>query len=81
MAVALGIPTVSDYSPIPTCHPQRWGPYPAYAEGDPMHAVLMPIVVNDIPDEMASVSVGAVEAICLKKLATFQGISVAGGSL
>ena len=32
MAVALDVPTVSMYSPIPTCHPRRWGPYPDYAE-------------------------------------------------
>ncbi len=41
LAVALGVPTVSIYSPIPTCHPKRWGPYPAYVEGAKDHEVVV----------------------------------------
>jgi ADP-heptose:LPS heptosyltransferase len=41
MAVALGVPTVSVYSPLPTCHPLRWGPYPAFVEKDDRHGVFV----------------------------------------
>ncbi len=41
MAVALGVPTVSVYSPILTCHPKRWGPYPSYVEKDQQHEVFV----------------------------------------
>jgi heptosyltransferase-3 len=63
MAVALGVPTVSIYSPIPTCHPQRWGPYPAFIEGAANHKVFVaPEVGNgrDKREDMAAVSVEAV---------------------
>ncbi len=72
IAVALEVPTVSIYSPIPTCHPQRWGPYPAYPKGDARHAVFMP---SD--GEMSSVTVDEVFAECKKKLGIRQGVSVA----
>lgn len=69
MAVALGVPTVSVYSPIPTCHPQRWGPYPAYVEKNTQHAVVL-APNNGLPQEdMALVSVENVEALCNKRLA------------
>lgn len=32
LAVALDRPTVSIYSPLSTCHPRRWGPYPFYVD-------------------------------------------------
>jgi ADP-heptose:LPS heptosyltransferase len=41
LAVALEVPTVSVYSPIPTCHPRRWGPYPAFLEQRSEHQVLV----------------------------------------
>jgi len=41
LAVALDVPTVSIYSPIPTCHPKRWGPYPAFVETGREHQVLV----------------------------------------
>lgn len=41
LAVALGVRTVSIYSPLPTRHPSRWGPYPAYVENDDTHRVLL----------------------------------------
>ena len=60
LAVALGVPTVSIYSPLPTCHPQRWGPYPAYAEHDAKHGVFVaPIqgVNGERQEDMAAISV------------------------
>ena len=60
LAVALGVPTVSVYSPIPTCHPQRWGPYPSYAEHNDQHAVFVAPVAGDNGnkrEDMAAVSV------------------------
>jgi heptosyltransferase-3 len=77
LAVALGIPTVSIYSPIATCHPRRWGPYPAYPENDPRHGVFMPAMVNGIPDEMKTVRIDDVFAACREKLELRQGVSVA----
>jgi len=68
MAVALGVPTVSVYSPIPTCHPQRWGPYPAYAEKKGLHDVVL-APDDGLPNEdMAKVSVENVLALCIKRL-------------
>jgi heptosyltransferase III len=72
IAVALGVPTVSVYSPIPTCHPRRWGPYPAYPDGDERHSVLMP---SD--GDMASVRVEQAFKECQKKLGSLLGVSVA----
>jgi heptosyltransferase-3 len=60
LAVALGVPTVSIYSPVPTCHPLRWGPYPAYAEKDAKHGVFVAPLVGENGDrreDMAAVSV------------------------
>jgi len=60
MAVALGVPTISVYSPIPTCHPQRWGPYPAYVEHDAQHEVFVAPMRGengDRQEDMAAVSV------------------------
>ncbi len=81
MAVALGVPTVSVFSPIPTCHPKRWGPYPGYPEGGTEHAVFMPSMKGEIPGEMAEVSVDEVFATCQKKLGLRQGAAAAGGRL
>lgn len=72
VAVALGIPTVSVYSPIPTCHPTRWGPYPAYAEGRDEHQVrVAPLVesTEGVQVDMAAVSVADVFVLCQKALA------------
>ncbi len=60
LAVALGVPTVSIYSPLATCHPQRWGPYPAYVEHDKKHGVFIAPLMEthgDKQEDMAAVSV------------------------
>jgi ADP-heptose:LPS heptosyltransferase len=77
MAVALGTPTVSVYSPIPTCHPRRWGPYPAYVEDSLDHSVFMPPVTEDSSGYMADVRVDTVFESCKKKLELRRGIPVA----
>ncbi len=67
LAVALGVPTVSVYSPIPACHPTRWGPYPAYAEGTKKHQVLVAPLAGengDAQEDMAAVSVEEVWRLC-----------------
>ncbi len=72
LAVALGVPTVSIYSPLPTRHPSRWGPYPAYVEGNDLHRVLLAPLggggKNRIED-MGAVSVEEVFRFCKAKLA------------
>jgi heptosyltransferase-3 len=73
IAVALGTPTVSVYSPLPTCHPRRWGPYPAYPEGTPDHAVFTPSLKGELPGEMSEVSVDEVFAACERKLGLTSG--------
>jgi heptosyltransferase-3 len=63
LAVALGVPTISIYSPIPTCHPTRWGPYPAYVEQDAKHGVFVAPLRGENGDrreDMAAVSVDEV---------------------
>ena len=60
LAVALGVSTVSIYSRVPTCHPQRWGPYPGYLEQDVKHGVFVAPVTEENGDrreDMAAVSV------------------------
>ena len=75
MAVAVGVPTVSVYSPIPTCHPRRWGPYPAYAEGDSKHIVFTAPVSGPSEGDMSTVNVEAVLEACRAKLRALQGVS------
>ncbi len=77
IAVALGVPTVSVYSPIPTCNPRRWGPYPSYAEGSPEHPVFMPPLTGVSAGDMSVVSVEEVLNVCRKKLDSQQGVKVA----
>lgn len=72
LAVALGVPTVSIYSSIPTRHPARWGPYPAYVEGDETHRVLLAPLRSEgakAREDMAAVSVEEVWRLCRAKLA------------
>jgi heptosyltransferase-3 len=72
LAVALGVPTVSIYSPLPTRHPARWGPYPAYVEGDGTHRVLLAPLGGEggkAGEDMGAVSVEEVLRLCLEKLA------------
>jgi len=72
LAVALGVPTVSIYSPLPTRHPARWGPYPAYVEGDGLHRVLLAPLRGEggkAIEDMGVVSVEEVWRICQAKLA------------
>ena len=66
IAVALGTPTVSVYSPEPACHPRRWGPYPASAVGDTSHAVL--IALDAHATELSAVSVEEVLSACQRLL-------------
>jgi heptosyltransferase-3 len=72
LAVALGVPTVSIYSSLPTRHPARWGPYPAYVEGDDLHRVLLAPLGGEgtkATEDMGAVSVEEVRRLCLTKLA------------
>jgi heptosyltransferase-2 len=71
VAVALGIPTVSVFSPIPTCHPTRWGPYPDYAEEKQRHSVLLAPLVGEgatIQENMGAVTVEEVWRLCQARL-------------
>ena len=77
LAVALDVPTVSVYSPIPTCHPRRWGPYPGYPENSLKHSVFMPALSEGISAEMSTVSVETVLESCRKKVESRQGVSAA----
>jgi heptosyltransferase III len=72
LAVALGVPTVSIYSPLPTRHPSRWGPYPAYVEGDDLHHVFIaPLRGGNGKgiEDMGAVSVEEVLRVSRAKLA------------
>lgn len=68
MAVALGVPTVSIYPGSGTGQPRRWGPYPAYPEGDPAHAVLVAPAGADGSADMARVAVDGVFTECVRRL-------------
>ena len=72
LAVALGVPTVSIYSSAPTRHPTRWGPYPAYVEGDDLHRVLLAPLRGEgakASEDMEAVSVEEVRRLCRAQLA------------
>ena len=72
LAVALDVPTVSIYSPLPMRHPARWGPYPAYVEGDERHRVLIaPLRGKGAKaiEDMGAVSVDDVLRHCRAQLA------------
>jgi heptosyltransferase-2 len=72
LAVALGVPTVSIHSSIPKRHPARWGPYPAYVEGDELHRVLLAPLGGEgakASEDMGAVSVEEVWRLCRAKLA------------
>lgn len=67
LAVAVGTPTVSIYSPMTTCHPKRWGPYPGYVEGTSEHQVFIAPweqAAEEKQEDMAAVSVSAVLEAC-----------------
>ncbi len=68
LAVALGIPTVSIYSPVAACHPQRWGPYPAFVEGDKRHSVVMGADNGLAEVDLSTVSVETVWERCQQQL-------------
>jgi ADP-heptose:LPS heptosyltransferase len=71
IAVAVGVPTVSVYSPIPTCHQVRWGPYPAYAEGSKEHQVIVAPFKGEMgeqEEDMGAVTVDDVWRLCQGKL-------------
>jgi ADP-heptose:LPS heptosyltransferase len=72
LAVALGVPTVSIYSSLPMRHPARWGPYPAYVEGDELHQILLAPLKGEsakASEDMNAVSVEEVWRLCRAKLA------------
>jgi heptosyltransferase-2 len=81
LAVALGVPTVSIYSPVPACHPRRWGPYPAYVEGHKEHAVLIAPDLGLDPADMTQVTVEQVWEVCRGKLNLLRGAPVAGAAV
>jgi heptosyltransferase III len=64
LAVAVGVPTVSVYSPVATCHPRRWGPYPAWVEGDKKHGVAVAPDNGLEQADMRAVTVDEVLALC-----------------
>lgn len=76
IAVALGIPTVSIYSSVVTCHPKRWGPYPAYTEGNLQHEVVLAPDHGLSQADMAKVKVETVWDRCQEKLRRVQQVSV-----
>jgi ADP-heptose:LPS heptosyltransferase len=72
LAVALGVRTVSIYSPLPARRPSRWGPYPAYVEQDDTHRVLLaPLrgAGRAAVEDMGAVSVDEVWRQCRAQLA------------
>lgn len=68
MAVAVGVPTVSVYSPIPTCHPQRWGPYPAWPEKNPDHGVALAPDDGSPETDIGKIGVDEVLQLCRERL-------------
>jgi ADP-heptose:LPS heptosyltransferase len=64
LAVALEVSTVSIYSPIPTCHPTRWGPYPDYVEEKKGHFVLVAPLVGDGTTAQEDIAAVTVEKVC-----------------
>jgi ADP-heptose:LPS heptosyltransferase len=80
LAVALGVPTVSVYSPLPARRPERWGPYPAFVEGDARHRVLVAPLRGSgekAVEDMGAVSVEEVLRHCRAQLA---GTAPRGGT-
>jgi ADP-heptose:LPS heptosyltransferase len=68
MAVALDVPTVSIYSPIPTCHPKRWGPYPEAVQPTGRHGIWVAPVQGEVV-RMGDVSVESIFADVRQRLA------------
>jgi len=75
MAVALGVPTVSMFSPLATCHPRRWGPYPSWPEMRPEHAVALAPDEGSPDTDMAKISVEEVLRLCRQRLAEHARVS------
>jgi ADP-heptose:LPS heptosyltransferase len=72
LAVALGVRTVSVYSPLPARCAARWGPYPAWVEGDDTHRVLVAPLRGSgraAVEDMGAVSVDEVWRQCRAQLA------------
>jgi len=72
LAVSLDVRTVSIFSPIATCHPTRWGPYPDYAEETHGHSVLVAPLIGEgsgAQVTMAAVTVEEVWRHCQARLA------------
>lgn len=73
MAVALGIPTVSVFSPVTTCHPNRWGPYPDAVVGGRTHAVALSPDEGSLQEGLVNVSVDQVWALARERLGPRKG--------
>jgi heptosyltransferase-3 len=73
MAVALGVPTLSVYPGTGTAQAFRWGPYPAYPEGDPVHGVFVAPTRADGTADMAAVPVEALWDECRTRLPELPG--------
>ncbi len=67
MAVALGVPTVSLFSPHTSAHPRRWGPYPE-REGDAAHVVLLAPASAAPGERMALLEPDGVLDLCRRAL-------------
>lgn len=68
LAVALEVPTVSVFSPLTPCLPERWGPYPDFpAKGD-VHGVVVGTEIDGEAALLSSVSVEVVKGMCLRRL-------------
>ncbi|MFA5975861.1 MAG: glycosyltransferase family 9 protein [Elusimicrobiota bacterium] len=68
IAVGLDVPTVSIYSSIATCHPRRWGPYPAWKEGNERHRVALAPDHGFPQEDITQVSVEMVLKMCQERL-------------
>ncbi len=79
LAVAVGVATVSIYSAIVTCHPRRWGPYPAYPEGNSLHQVAVAPDEGTPQVDIGKVSVEAVLKLCEARLAMKPPINASVG--
>ncbi len=78
MAVALGVPTVSVFSPQTTCHPKRWGPYPDYPEGGRAHGVAVAPSTEMTQADMRAVTVEQVWELCRERLAEWKAPARSG---
>jgi len=69
MAVALGVPTLSVFPGTGPGQAFRWGPYPAYPEGDATHRVFVAPARADGTSDLAAVPVAALWEECRRRFA------------